>query len=97
MRQRLPPAQEDLYPAPPGNQARQRWFWAIARVLHAIQAPSRDAVRSPLKRGSPRPGDAILKDVSRRNKYPASLTFQLDSPERPLPTTPTGNVCVRLG
>ena len=38
---RLPPAQEDLYPPVSGRLARQRWFWAIMRILrHVRPAPS---------------------------------------------------------
>lgn len=39
LRKRLPPAQEDLYPKVRGSAARQRWFWAIARVLRYVRRP----------------------------------------------------------
>ena len=49
----LPPAQEALYPPLRGNSARQRWHWAIARVLrHKRKAPL-DAFKNPLKREVP--------------------------------------------
>ncbi|KAH6879091.1 hypothetical protein BKA58DRAFT_109609 [Alternaria rosae] len=33
----LPAAQEDLYPPIAGNKARQRWFWALIRVLRHVK------------------------------------------------------------
>jgi hypothetical protein len=33
----LPAAQEDLYPPIAGNRARQRWFWALIRVLRHVK------------------------------------------------------------
>jgi hypothetical protein len=44
----LPPAQEDLYRAIPGNIARQRWFWAILRILRHIRKPLPPAFANPL-------------------------------------------------
>ncbi|EAT88075.1 hypothetical protein SNOG_04315 [Parastagonospora nodorum SN15] len=45
---RLPPAQEDLYPAITGSSARQRWFWAIMRVLRHVQHTMPTNLRQPL-------------------------------------------------
>ncbi|KAH7076962.1 hypothetical protein BKA63DRAFT_511122 [Paraphoma chrysanthemicola] len=48
---RLPPAQEDLYPVVKGSVAKQRWFWAIIRVLRYIQQPLAPTFTNPLRRG----------------------------------------------
>jgi hypothetical protein len=45
----LPPAQEDLYPTIPGSIARQRWFWAILRVLRHVRKPLPSAFPNPLR------------------------------------------------
>jgi hypothetical protein len=47
---RLPPAQEDLYPSIPGSKARQRWFWAIVRVLRHVRKPAQAGFTNPLRR-----------------------------------------------
>lgn len=47
---RLPPAQEDLYPRIPGNRARQRWFWAIIRVLRHVRKTLPPTFLNPLRR-----------------------------------------------
>lgn len=46
----LPPAQEDLYPPVSGNKARQRWFWAIVRVLRHVKATLPPTFVNPLQR-----------------------------------------------
>lgn len=46
----LPPAQEDLYPPVAGNIARQRWFWAIVRVLRHVKATLPPTFVNPLRR-----------------------------------------------
>ena len=45
---RLPSAQEDLYPKITGSPARQRWFWAISRILRYTRVPPPDAFANPL-------------------------------------------------
>ena len=47
---RLPPAQEDLYPPVAGNKARQRWFWAIIRILRHVRKPLPAGFTNPLRR-----------------------------------------------
>ncbi|KAL5121335.1 hypothetical protein ACEQ8H_000803 [Pleosporales sp. CAS-2024a] len=48
---RLPCAQEDLYPRITGSRARQRWFWAIMRVLrHHVQHTMPRTFANPLRR-----------------------------------------------
>jgi hypothetical protein len=46
----LPPAQEDLYPKVAGTLARQRWFWAIMRVLRHVQKTMPRTFTNPLRR-----------------------------------------------
>lgn len=45
----LPPAQEDLYPTVPGNLARQRWFWAIMRILRHVRKPLPTGFVNPIR------------------------------------------------
>ncbi|KAF2468133.1 uncharacterized protein BDR25DRAFT_265753 [Lindgomyces ingoldianus] len=47
---RLPPAQEDLYPPISGNKARQRWFWAVLRVLRHVRKTLPRTFINPLRR-----------------------------------------------
>jgi hypothetical protein len=49
MRARLPPAQEDLYLPVRGSAARQRWFWAIARVMGWCRRGTPTGFVNPLK------------------------------------------------
>ncbi|KAH7087167.1 hypothetical protein FB567DRAFT_527105 [Paraphoma chrysanthemicola] len=58
---RLPPAQEDLYPVVKGNVARQRWFWAIIRVLRFIQQPLKPTFTNPLRREKKVDGPLTLR------------------------------------
>ncbi|KAH6639096.1 hypothetical protein C7974DRAFT_387871 [Boeremia exigua] len=50
LRTRLPSAQEDLYPPIIGNRARQRWIWAILRVLRHIKRAPPPTFANPLYR-----------------------------------------------
>jgi hypothetical protein len=47
---RLPLAQEDLYPRVATNKARERWFWAILRVLRAVAKTMPPTFVNPLRR-----------------------------------------------
>lgn len=49
IRARLPPAQEDLYPPVAGNRARQRWVWAILRILRHVRKPLPSGFTNPLR------------------------------------------------
>ncbi|KAF1932346.1 uncharacterized protein M421DRAFT_98486 [Didymella exigua CBS 183.55] len=55
----LPPAQEDLYPRIAGNRARQRWVWAIIRVVRHVKRTLPPTLANPLyraqRRASPLP------------------------------------------
>lgn len=46
----LPPAQEDLYPVIAGSKARQRWFWALIRVLRHVNRTFPPTFVNPLRR-----------------------------------------------
>ena len=50
IKSRLPPAQEDLYPRDKGTKARERWFWAIIRVLRHLRKTTPRSFANPLKR-----------------------------------------------
>lgn len=67
---RLPPAQEDLYPLIPGNKARQRWFWAISRVLRHVRRPPPPCFPNPLSRKRP-----LKTAVAMPPKYSAVLDY----------------------
>ncbi|KAK7540652.1 uncharacterized protein J3D65DRAFT_615991 [Phyllosticta citribraziliensis] len=62
---RLPRAQEDLYPRVQGSIARQRWYWAIMRVLRHVRKPPPQGFFNPLKQAKRR-DHAILPPP----KYP---------------------------
>lgn len=49
----LPAAQEDLYPPILGNIARQRWRWAISRILRHTRHPPPPSLPNPLRRPKP--------------------------------------------
>ncbi|KAF2253558.1 hypothetical protein BU26DRAFT_515893 [Trematosphaeria pertusa] len=61
MRARLPPAQEDLYPRIAGNKARQRWFWAIMRVLRHVRKTLPPTFTNPLRRSERLPQAPALR------------------------------------
>lgn len=50
MKERLPSAQEDLYPPVAGNKARQRWFWALVCVLRYVKKTLPPTFVNPLYR-----------------------------------------------
>ena len=63
VRDRLPPAQEQLYPPIAGNRARQRWFWVITRILRHVRKPLPAGFENPLKRQCPRTNAVALSPV----------------------------------
>lgn len=50
IRQHLPLPQEAHYPRVSGSTARQRWFWAITRILRSVRKPLPEAFPNPLRR-----------------------------------------------
>ncbi|KAF2831310.1 hypothetical protein CC86DRAFT_366701 [Ophiobolus disseminans] len=87
IKKRLPPAQEDLYPKVPGSIARQRWFWAITRVLRHVQVPMRPTFTNPLFRDK-RLGKAI--------PLPQTYAGVFDYSEETRPPMSSGHVTATL-
>lgn len=55
IQKRAPLPQEALYPPiHPGNKARQRWFWAITRILRHCRKPLPVGFENPLRRAKRR-------------------------------------------
>jgi hypothetical protein len=50
---RLPLPQESLYPHITGSKAKQRWFWALTRILRHVRKPHRAGFSNPLLRKTP--------------------------------------------
>lgn len=75
----LPPPQEALYPSIPGSKARQRWFWAITRILRHVRTPLPVGFENPLRRRSPRkeaiPLSPVYSAVLDYSKQPVVNTF----------------------
>ena len=72
---RLPPAQEAFYPSTPGSPARQRWFWAINRILRHTHRPPPASFQHPLRRTMP------LKEAnSMLPTYPKVIDYSRDPP-----------------
>ncbi|KAF2806619.1 uncharacterized protein BDZ99DRAFT_537351 [Mytilinidion resinicola] len=57
---RLPPSQEDLYPPVAGSLARQRWFWAIMRILRHVKRTLPQTFVNPLRRSEARTAAVAL-------------------------------------
>ena len=67
---RLPPPQEALYHPVKGNIARQRWFWAITRILRHKKHTTSAAFQNPLRRaGPPVPSKAFPPTYGRLLRY----------------------------
>lgn len=63
MEQHLPLPQEALYPRVAGSAARQRWFWAITRMLRHVRKPLPVGFNNPLQRQQIRKGAVPLSPV----------------------------------
>lgn len=77
-RKHLPPPQEALYPAIPGSKARQRWFWAITRILRHVRQPLPTGFSNPLRRDEvlkPSPLSPVYKDVLDYTRTPVLNTI----------------------
>lgn len=79
MRNRLPPAQEDLYPKITGSPARQRWFWALLRVLRHKHASLPPTFTNPLRRETRR-----VKPLSFPPTFDKIFTYNPSSPNAPV-------------
>jgi hypothetical protein len=87
VRRRLPLAQEDLYPRVAGNKARQRWFWAILRVLRHVKKTAPPSFDNPLFRET-RPQDA--------RAFPPTFDRIFDYSAERRPPMNTGHVSASL-
>ncbi|KAF2035810.1 hypothetical protein EK21DRAFT_53148 [Setomelanomma holmii] len=80
IQQRLPPAQEDLYPIVPGTRARQRWFWALIRVLRHVQHTMSPTFTNPLRRETRLEGPLPIDPTyTRFFNYDAATRPQMNS------------------
>ena len=70
--QKLPLCQEDLYPYVAGTKARQRWHWAISRILRHVRHPPPRSFQNPLRRSQP-----LTNAVPPPPKYLDLLSYSL--------------------
>lgn len=87
IRTRLPSAQEDLYPQVSGNKARQRWFWAIMRVLRHVQKTMPPTFVNPLRRS-----ERLAKAIP----LPPTYASVFDYSEENRPPMSTGHIAASL-
>lgn len=62
----LPPPQEDVYLQVPGNVARQRWFWLLARIARHLRKPKGRA--------------GFINPIRHKTRREVSLPFQAEFP-----------------
>ncbi|KAH6638147.1 hypothetical protein C7974DRAFT_306893 [Boeremia exigua] len=84
---RLPPAQEDLYPRIGGNRARQRWIWAILRVLRHVKSAPPPTFENPLYRQ-----ERLEKARPLQPKYPQLFSYE----SADMPPMSTGHINATL-
>lgn len=87
IKSRLPPAQEDLYPRVKGTKARERWFWAIIRVLRHIRKTTPRSFDNPLKQG---------KRLEAAVSFPPTFDKIFDYADASKPPMNAGHVVARL-
>ena len=87
LREKLPPAQEDLYPSILGNRARQRWIWAIIRVLRHVKKTLPPTFPNPLYRST-----RLTQPLALQPAYSKLFSYKGDS----LPPLSTGHMSVAL-
>ncbi|KAH0839031.1 hypothetical protein FOPE_05377 [Fonsecaea pedrosoi] len=94
---RLPPAQESLYPPMKGSRARQRWSWLLTRMLRHTRKPPPASFRNPLRRTTalPRavPFDPKFSNVLDYTRSPPLNTFPLRATLGPVSTRRLSKVC----
>lgn len=80
---KLPVPQEDLYTPVSGSQARQRWYWAIIRVLRHTRRLLPPCFQNPLRRehalSTAEPFPPIYKQVLDYSKKPVLNTFTIEA------------------
>ncbi|KAF3051520.1 hypothetical protein E8E11_007025 [Didymella keratinophila] len=86
-RSNLPLAQEDLYPRIAGNRARQRWIWAIVRVLRHVKHTLPPTFTNPLYREQRLAEPRALKPTYAK-------VFAYEGPH--MPPMSTGHIVARL-
>ncbi|KEF60667.1 uncharacterized protein A1O9_02228 [Exophiala aquamarina CBS 119918] len=89
---RLPPAQESLYPSMGNSPARERWAWAISRILRHTKKSPPASFQNPLRRRIPLskaeplpPKFSSVLDYSRvppLNTYPVRPVLSAASSQR---------------
>ncbi|EXJ87925.1 hypothetical protein A1O1_04852 [Capronia coronata CBS 617.96] len=67
---RLPPAQETLYPPITGSAAKERWSWALSRILRHTRKLPPAAFQNPLRRRLP-----LTRATPMRPEFPAILDY----------------------
>lgn len=72
---RLPPSQESIYPIRSHSVARQRWHWALTRILRHVRIPPPSAFQNPLLRKKP-----LTKAKSYQPLYPKILDYTITPP-----------------
>lgn len=82
LQRKLLPPQENLYPSISGNIARQRWYWAITRVLRHNLKPNPQGYPNPTYRRTPR-----QDSVAFPQKYPLLLDYSRRPPLNSAPVT----------
>ncbi|KAF2442035.1 hypothetical protein P171DRAFT_416911 [Karstenula rhodostoma CBS 690.94] len=87
IQKKLPPAQEDLYPQVARNKARERWFWAIIRVLRHLHKPTLQSFTNPLRREE-RPQEATT--------FPLHFSKIFDYSDAVKPPLNSGNITASL-
>ena len=75
IREKLPPAQEDLYAPVAPTLARTRWFWVITLVLRHVERPMPAAFPNPLHRAT-----WLSKPRSFAPKYSNALDYSQTPP-----------------
>lgn len=80
---RLPVPQEDLYTPVEGSRARQRWYWAIMRVMRHTRRPLPACFQNPLRRKNPLSSAQALAatypDLLDYSKIPPLNTFTVEA------------------
>ncbi|OAP59383.1 hypothetical protein AYL99_06681 [Fonsecaea erecta] len=94
---RLPPAQESLYPPVKGSPARQRWSWLLTRILRHTRQPPPASFQNPLRRQTSLPQATPLKSKFSRvldyTQTPPLNTFPLRASLGPASTRRLSRIC----
>ncbi|KIW23852.1 uncharacterized protein PV07_12020 [Cladophialophora immunda] len=99
--ERLPPAQESLYPPVKGSPARQRWSWLLTRILRHTRKPPPASFQNPLRRRTALPRavalDPKFASVLDYTRTPPLNTFPLRAVLGPVSTRRLSRVCRQAG